>query len=272
LLWVLLAFQSMPASCHVFDFKEGTIEVHDFFNNEVKKIPLDAYGDGTLGLTKRGWGRPGDWDFKFMWKTRNYTGFTFDPYDQFVETSITSMFDFTSTEGVAASDWIDKGTYQFPPRTNTAFGYCRVPQIVESDTIPVDGLHIFENYGSAMGTCDSCGLMATLTVTCTAYYEIRKHVAIKLVDTVINLTGSTPDALSGGTKLVVNGYGGPVTVKIDNPNPEAVSVSFDPISYVSSMNMDLLNLPQYEQQIYVRGNTSIPGRHEYRVQLKAEFK
>lgn len=272
LLWVLLAFQSIPAYSHTFDFKEGTIEVHDFFNSEVKKIPLDAYGDGTLGLSKRSWARPGDWQFKFMWTTKNYTGFTFDPYDTYVNPAITSMFDFMSTDGVASSDWIDKGTYQFPPRLNTAFGYCRVPQIVESDTIPADGLHVFEIYGSAMGTCDSCGLMATLTVTCTGFYEIRKNVAITLVDTAINLKGSSSTELNGRTSMLVNGYGGPVTVRIENPNTAEVSVSFDPNNDVSTTTMDLTQQPQYEEPIYVRAYASVPGRHEYRVNLIGEFK
>ncbi|MEF4154877.1 hypothetical protein U9042_22470 [Escherichia coli] len=272
LLWVLLAFQSIPGYCHVFEFKEGTIMVHDFFNKEQKTQPLDSYGDGVLHMTPRSWERQGDWAFKWEWKTTTQTGVTFDPYDMYVNAQITSMFDFVSTEGVAESDWIDMGTYKFPPHTNTAVGYCHVPQYLTSDALPQDGSYYFEVNGRAQGTCDSCGLMSTLWVQCSGRYEIRKHVALKLVDTVLNLAGSTADALYGSTRMDVSGYGGSVSVQIVNPNPEEIRVSFDPNRSVTSMNIDLVQQAQHEQQIYVRGNTSVPGRHEYSVQLKAEFK
>ena len=271
LLWVLLAFQSIPGYCHVFDFKEGTIEVSDYFNNEQKTTSLDTYGDGTLHMTPRSWERPGDWEFQWSWDAYADQGVTFDPYDMYVNAQITSMFDFVSTEGVASSDWINMGTYQFPAHTNTAVGYCHVPQYLTSDTIPQSGYYTFVITGGAKGT-NSIGQMRTIWVKCVGRYEIRKHVAIKLVDTLINLAGSTPEALSGGTRMDVSGYGGSVSVQIVNPNPEAISVSFDPNRIVVSMNYDLVQQPQHEQHIYVRGNTSVPGRHEYRVQLKAEFK
>lgn len=271
LLWVLLAFQAIPGHCHVFDFKEGTITVQDFFNMEEKTLPLDTYGDGTLHMTPRSWERPGDWEFQWSWDSRTDQGVTFDPYDMFVNAQITSMFDFVSTEGVTSSDWINMGTYQFPAHTNTAIGYCHVPQTLTSDTLPTSGYYTIEINGGAKGTLAS-GRMSTLWVKCIGKYEIRKHVAIKLVDTTINLAGSTPEALSGGTRMDVSGYGGSVSVQIVNPNPEEISVSFDPNRKVVSLDLNLVKQPQHEQPIYVRGNTSVPGRHEYRVQLKAEFK
>lgn len=270
LLWVFLAFQSIPAYSHVFDFKEGTITVQDYFNKEEKTIPLNQYGGGELRLTPRQWEQPGDWNVQWMWDTNPSAGVTFDPEEVYVSVSLTSMFNFENTYGVASSGWIDKGTYQFPPHTNTAIGYCELPQILQSDTFRPDGNYAIEVEGSAK--ISSTGRMSTIRTRCIGYYEIRKHVAINLVDTVINLAGSTPAALSGSTRLNVSGFGGPVTVRIVNPNTDEVLVSFDPNNHVTSTTMDLIQQPQYEQQIYVRANTSVPGRHEYRVQLIGEFK
>lgn len=272
LLWVLLASSSVPAHCHVFEFKEGTIRIADNFFVREQTWPMTG-PDAHESLPVAAWTKfSGNWSFRWKWETRTSDPVTIGSGSPVVNTRLDQMFDFASTIGLPSRDWTDMGTYKFPFGLRKLSGSCALPVTIESDVIPPGEYVTYSLEGVAEGTSTSNQKMATFWVQCTGRYVIRKNVDIKLVDSVINLNGSTADELTGSTRMHVSGFGGPVTVQIDNPNTAEVSVSFDPNHRVTSTTMDLNQQPQYEQQIYVRGNASVPGRHEYRVKLIGEFK
>lgn len=272
LLWVLLASSSVPAYSHVFEFKEGTARIADNFYVRAQTWQMTG-PDIKERLPLATWTKwSGDWSFRWKWETLTSENASIGSGSPLVQIRLDAMFDFVSTSGIPTRDWTDMGRYKFPWGPRYLYGSCSLPDTIESDIIPPGEYITYTLHGVAEGTKVSTKEQGTFDVTCTARYVLQKKVDIKLVDSVINLNGSTAAELSGSTQMHVSGFGGPVTVQIDNPNTAEVSVSFDPNHRVTSTTMDLNQQPQYEQQIYVRGNTSVPGRHEYRVKLIGEFK
>lgn len=272
LLWVLLATSSVPAYCHVFEFEEGTARISNTFLGQDKTWSMTGpqFSDS---LSYAVWTSfSGSYSFRWRWETRTSVNITAASGISIVQTWMDNMFNFASTNGVPSKDWADMGTYKFPFGLHKQYGSCSLPDTIEVDTIPPEGYVTYTFEGAAEGSSTSTGKSGTFNVQCTGRYVIRKNVDIKLGDSTINLNGSTAAQLTGSTRMFVSGFGGPVTVQIDNPNTEEVSVSFDPNHSVTSTTMDLNQQPQYEQQIYVRGNPSVPGRHEYRVNLIGAFK
>lgn len=272
LLWVLLASSSLPAYSHVFEFEEGTATLSNTFFGQNKSWKMSGT-QTTDSLGTAAWAAfSGSYSFRWRWETRTSANITNVTGRSIVQTWLPTMFNFASTNGVPSKDWADMGTYKFPLPVQKQYGSCSLPDTIEVDTIPPERYVTYTIEGAAAGTSTSNGKSGTFNMQCTGRYVIQKNVDIKLGESTINLNGSTAAQLTGSTRMFVSGFGGPVTVQIDNPNAEEVSVSFDPNHSVTSTTMDLNQQPQYEQQIYVRGNPSVPGRHEYRVNLIGAFK
>lgn len=270
LLWVLLASSSVPAYSQVFELQEGTMRVQDFFHMRDKTWPMKEHAWESVGY--KSWSKyPGEWSFRGQWYTSspyNITGMT---GTQSVQINIPNTLDYSSFTD-AKDVWTEKGTGRFPTGVETIYVGCGLPDSLTSEDYPSGGVLTYSVFGLAEAKSASTSETYTIHVHCSGNYVIRKNVDVTLVDSVINLKGSTSTELNGRTSMLVSGFGGLVTVRIENPNTAEVSVSFDPNNDVSTTTMDLTQQSQYEQQIYVRANTSVPGRHEYRVQLVGEFK
>ncbi len=270
LLWVLLASTSVPAYSYVFEFQEGTMTGNDMFHQVEKKWPSNP--SAYEAITYRNWSKwPGEWTFKGHWYSSSPYPITGTTGLQLVQIHLRDTFRLVSTEDPEGV-WTTKGTSTFPSGAEPAYIGCTLPDTVTSDVFPSGGVLTYYIYGTAEATSTSTRESSTINVKCEGLYTLRKNVDIQIVDSVIELQGSTTSDLYGRTSMRVSGMGGPVSVRIENPNTSQVRVSFDPNKDVSSTTMDLTQQPQHEQQLYVRAYARVPGRHEYRVQLIGEFK
>ncbi|MDD8641860.1 hypothetical protein LAX15_23055 [Escherichia coli] len=273
LLGVLFLLSAAPGYCYTYEYSHGTMEAKNFFVRDDVTVPLDQNGKGVINKTPYYGRLTGPYDFQWSWTTtENTRGTTFDPNDIYLRTAVDTMFEFTNDQAVANNGWTPMGVYEFPTIVTQTSYECRLPRVVENDAVTAGGTITFEVESAAQGNNPTAGRMGTIRVRCYGTYKIRKNVSINLEDKEINLIGSSPMELTGGTKMKVSGVGGTVEVNIVNPNNADVTVSFDPARIETSKTMDLHKQPQYEQQIYVRGNTTVPGHNVYSVQLNAEFK
>lgn len=275
LLCVLLSITSIPAhsaSGYIYDYVEGTIDTSNYFakDTSTQRAALDAYGEGLVYRTHE-YKHTTPIPFTMQWQTTTSSdAVQFDPDAFLLRMAIPGIPAFEIYERGPNGGPIDMGEYTLPTKPLSTEYNCVVPQAVNTTRL-IDGRVYLILTGKVGGTVPSG--WASMNVTCVAYYELRQHVEITLADKEINLIGTQPNQLTGTTKMTVKGIGGPVTVEIDNPSLNDVSVSFEQDRIATTTRMNLTDYWQpHEQQIYVRGKTTKPGSHTYTVRLNASFK
>lgn len=270
LLCVLLSITSIPAdsSEYIYDFVNGTIYTSNHFatdsssqqsqlneHGEGRQLRITEYHGNKLPLTKK-------------WSTTSSDVLRYSdahlriviPNNPVIETYL---------DGPNGGP-IDIGDHSFPSGPVTNEYTCKIPTTVSSDRM-IDG-RVNVVYRLQIGATHTGG-WSSINLKCTGYYELRKHVEITLAEKEITLIGTQPHQLTGTTKMTVKGVGGLVTVEIDNPSLNDVSVSFEQDRIATSWRMNLTEYWQpHEQLIYVRGKTTKPGSHTYTVRLNASFK
>lgn len=184
--------------------------------------------------------------------------------------AIPGMFAFEKSDGGLSSPAIDMGEHTLPSKpVNTEYN-CTVPTAVSTDNL-IQG-RIYVIYSTQVGGTHASG-WSSINIECVGYYELRQIVELSLADKEINLIGTQPIQLTGTTSMYVKGVGGEVTVDIDNPSQDDVSVSFDPDRVATSTRVNLTSYWEpVERKIYVRGKSTKPGSHTYTVRLNASFK
>ncbi|MED9533478.1 hypothetical protein RCN81_01315, partial [Escherichia coli] len=270
LLCVLLSITSIPAhsSEYIYHFVKGTITSSNHFatDSSSQLSQLNEYGEGrqlriteylykTSTLTKK-------------WSTTSSEFLRYD--DAHLRLVIPNTPAFETYKDGPNGGPIDIGEHTFPSGPVTTEYLCKIPTTVSSDRM-IDG-RVNVDYRLQIGASVPGG-WSSMNIRCTGYYELRKHVEITLAKKEITLIGTQPHQLTGTTKMTVKGVGGLVTVEIDNPSLNDVSVSFEQDRIATSWHMNLTEVLQpHEQLIYVRGKTTKPGSHTYTVRLNASFK
>lgn len=275
LLCVLLSFTPIPAlsaSDYIYDLVEGTMDVSDYFAKDSSKprYALDEWGEGLAYIQQEYKYTNQQIPFTMQWDSFASSEFVqYDP-DFTFRVYIPGMASFEKYNDIASSGPIDMGVHTLPSTpVNTEYN-CTVPMQVTSDHL-IQG-RIYVVFSSQIRGTIATG-MSSIGVTCIGYYELRQSVELSLADKEINLIGTQPTQLTGTTIMYVKGTGGEVTVDIDNPSQDDVSVSFEPDRVATSTRVNLTgSWAPSEQKIYVRGKSTKPGSHSYTVRLKASFK
>lgn len=268
LLCALLAISSNPANAYIYDLETGTQLVQDSFAGESFTVDIDSYGSAeTYRITTYNYDTPVN--FQWEWNVNVPEGYQFDPEEFIFRTAIGDMFAFEkyddSTSGV-----IDMGSYTFPKRPTQTEYTCWLPQAITSDKLELGRIFV-SAHSSAGGSVPNA--YKSISVHCSGYYKLRRHLELTLADNEITLAGTQPNQLTGSTTMALKGFGGPVIVNIVNPHETAVSVSFEKDRDVTSTSLEPTStwIP-LEQQIYVRAKITNPGSHKYNVSLVASFK
>ncbi|HFH2661108.1 TPA: hypothetical protein ACGJPK_004512 [Escherichia coli] len=268
LLCALLAISSNPASAYIYDLETGTQTINDSFAGLSLTVDLDSYGTAeTYQPTTYNYDSP--LNFEWEWGVYVPEGYQFDPEEFTFRTAIANMFAFEKYDDSTSGE-VDMGSYTFPNRPTQTEYSCAIPQVINSDKRELGRIFVTAHSTARASVPNGS---KTISVFCSGYYILRKHLELTLADNEITLAGTQPTQLTGSTTMALRGFGGPVIVNIVNPHETAVSVSFEKDRDVTSTSMEPTSewVP-LEQQIYVRAKITNPGSYKYNVSLVASFK